>query len=59
MLIADNIIKTISSSKTIEEYEYRAAILAGYFDRITEVNTEEVIRTYEVAKLLRWTFKKI
>lgn len=59
MLKAENIIKCISESKTIMEYEFRAALLAGYFDRITELNIEEVIRTSEVAKLLRWTFSKL
>lgn len=58
-LTADHIIEKVSSSEAYDKYkEYRAAILAGYFDHITEINQEEVIRTLEVAKLLKWTFSK-
>lgn len=59
MLNADHIISKISSSDASERYrEHRAAILAGYMDHITEVNPEEVIRTAEVSKLLKWTLSK-
>jgi hypothetical protein len=57
MLTADHIIGRISLSEASVKYrDHRAAILAGYFDHITEVNPAEVIQTAEVSKLLKWTF---
>lgn len=55
-LTADHIIEQISMSTNDRYKDYRAAILAGYMDHITEINQDEKIRTAEVSKLLKWTF---
>lgn len=59
MLTADHIIDRVAASDAYDKYKnHRTAILAGYFDHVTEINPKEVILTGEVSKLLMWTLSK-
>jgi hypothetical protein len=58
-LTAEHIIDVISSCDTSDKYRrHRTALLAGYFEGITKLNPDEVIKATEVAILLRWTLSK-